>query len=312
MSDKIETNENFLANNIVVYFPMNKIETLLSAETSLADLVKKHLDDRDILLERIERQLDLKLSREIQTQMDLVVCTEVTLLIEKDPTCQTLLLSDKSIIVSLALLKGVNFRCGFGYVLNRAIKARNISVVKVLLNDKRVLDVKTDIDLCDSITIAAHKGLLDIVKLLCDDSRFGSDLCYKAMEDAIRIGHYDIVYFLLNHEKIVKVETEYHSFLDIACKYNHFAIIDLLLADVRVKLGRTFSAMVFDGNVETIKYLLSKDSLGITAEYLADLNREYIRKDMKEETYAILDTAITNLTSAQIHKSSEIHIIQCN
>jgi hypothetical protein len=157
-------NYDDIAINIVIEFPSSKIETLFTKNDSLLIAVRKYYSDRDTLLKRISKQLNLKLENIpiiIVDKMNAKVCIECSKLIEEHfnqttPNYDALLSSDNPVISSL--------------ILWQAVSINNLKRIKLILNHKSFsIDLNTLVDLKTSVNFKVLCDSNEIVRLIANE-----------------------------------------------------------------------------------------------------------------------------------------------
>ena len=150
-------------------------------------------------------------------------------------------------------------------------------VVKVLLNDERVLVNKANHNSQTPFWIACEKGHVEVVNLLLNDERIDVN---KANSDdqtpfwiACYNGRTEVVKLLLNDENIDinKADKGNTTPLYIACEKGHVEIVKLLLNDERIDVNKAtisddqtpFWIACYRKHIEVVKLLLSDERIDI-------------------------------------------------
>ena len=151
-----------------------------------------------------------------------------------------------------------------------ACEKEHIEIVKLLLNDERVININQANKFgYPPFGNACRKGRIEIVKLLLNDERVDVNWATYSQTPfsfACDKGHIEIVKLLLNDERvdINKANNYGQTPLYIACERGHIEVVGLLLNDKRIdinKANRYGQTPLFyvcqKGDIEIVKYILA-------------------------------------------------------
>jgi ankyrin repeat protein len=147
--------------------------------------------------------------------------------------------------------------------LHRAIRdnASLESILETIRSDPKAIHI-IDRNLGRPIDLAAYKGRIDVIKALLDHGASPNGLMqggstpgkYTLLQDAALLGKVDLVKLLLAHgADPTAVSTDGETALDIARKYGHDEIVDLL-RDAPTNNGREKPADASTGTTQDAAY----------------------------------------------------------
>lgn len=186
-------------------------------------------------------------------------------------------------------LTGTATQADIDIVLQNASHYGMPSLIKVLLNDKRV---KFAADKQAAVNRAATEGHADVVRLLLTNKRV-NPAAYgnKAIQNAASLGHFDVVLLLLKDSR-VDPSVNNNAVIKGAASTGNPELVRALLNDKRVdpsgEGNQALKLAVSSGNAEVVKLLLNHPKVRSSKVYAQSLSENAITSDDSDVLEVIL------------------------